>query len=933
MKKIATILFAFCLCASLFSQDNDVKFNENQLKALENACPKSAAATPKKERNILIFSKTSGFRHKGGIPAAKVVFRNMGDKLGIWKTTISDDLANFEPENLKKFDCIVLNNSTSICFGPALEQFKKMSKDEQAKVRAASDRICKNIIDYVRNGGGIVAVHAAVDSYNYDIIRNREFTDMLGGEFVAHPWYMSNAPTTMVIDDPDSPLVKGIWEIDGFKVTEEVYMLGSSYDRKKCRVLMRLDPSRSPLTTAARENHTKLRPDGDFATAYVKSFGKGRVAYTTFGHDSNNYFNPKFQELYMRLTQFACGDLEADTSPVPFTDKSVLVPMDEKPSTDKIAKLSDLKYGQERDEEINGILFSTYANNFDRNFRLNVEKFILAELESGNGTIEYRTFLAELLWATQISSKENCKRAEKIAKKSEECLRGKISNAVDHFKKASVVYKKEKQFAVPSQMPADKGEIVRLFKYLAKNPSVAIPSYAKFDSLDDFGRAHLAFALISRGESAAEALKYEPKSEAFAIAYAAALAKDGKASDIEKLVMAGDFISPRMRPVAVGYIVSIKSEDTAKTLLDLVGKAKTTPQSALIVDSLARFELGSLVSKIFAGFAEMSPEMKITTLRTAESIANLNAFEEIAKQLPQLDRKTANAAIRAMLKCASVLYDPKMFDAVSAAYPQCDKFAKANIVRFAAFESSDRAVEFVKKAYSEGFRENAVKALGEWRAQNAFAPLVAIAKSVKDEQGKIIAQQSVADVSKKCGIDGQTLDYMLKNAVREEEKSKAIDSAIKNPSADCAEVLAKNGFSAEAKKIRDALKNVQTKYLSNNNPAGFKFALDGNIATRYSSNTTIKTGDWIAFDFGYPKKVSEIVFNLGSSRNDFPQVFEVSAGMSDAALFKVSPTVTRTKDGFVVLKFQPNFTARFIKLTALKDKPFYWSIHKLEIKH
>lgn len=106
----------------------------------------------------------------------------MGDKLGIWKTTISDDLANFEPENLKKFDCIVLNNSTSICFGPALEQFKKMSKDEQAKVRAASDRICKNVIDYVRNGGGIVAVHAAVDSYNYDIIRNREFTDMLGGE-------------------------------------------------------------------------------------------------------------------------------------------------------------------------------------------------------------------------------------------------------------------------------------------------------------------------------------------------------------------------------------------------------------------------------------------------------------------------------------------------------------------------------------------------------------------------------------------------------------------------------------------------------------------------------------------------------------------------------------------------------------------------------
>ncbi|MFR6033530.1 MAG: discoidin domain-containing protein [Bacilli bacterium] len=52
---------------------------------------------------------------------------------------------------------------------------------------------------------------------------------------------------------------------------------------------------------------------------------------------------------------------------------------------------------------------------------------------------------------------------------------------------------------------------------------------------------------------------------------------------------------------------------------------------------------------------------------------------------------------------------------------------------------------------------------------------------------------------------------------------------------------------------------------------------DGNINTRWSSGTPMKKGNWIAVDFGYPKSVSQIVFKLGSSKNDFPDKVEVLA--------------------------------------------------------
>jgi hypothetical protein len=57
------------------------------------------------------------------------------------------------------------------------------------------------------------------------------------------------------------------------------------------------------------------RDDNDFALAWVKSYGKGRIFYTSFGHRTELYWNPELLKFYLDAIQFVTGDLDAPTEP------------------------------------------------------------------------------------------------------------------------------------------------------------------------------------------------------------------------------------------------------------------------------------------------------------------------------------------------------------------------------------------------------------------------------------------------------------------------------------------------------------------------------------------------------------------------------------------------------------------------------------------
>ena len=255
------------------------------LQNIEAAVPTTAAATPARPRRLLVFWRCEGFFHGEGIAGANHALTVMGGKTGAYTADLSDDYAVFEPASLAKYDAVVLNNTT---------QLKLPVTARQA------------LLEFVRQGKGLVGIHAATDSF-YDWA---EGATMLGGVFDGHPWG-GGGTWAFKLDEPDHPLNRA-WAGKGFKLRDEIYQFKAPYTRADRRVLVSLDLS-DPATGEVK-NGVK-RTDHDFAVAWVKACGEGRVFYCSLGHADNVFQSPEVLRFYLDGIQFALGDLTADARP------------------------------------------------------------------------------------------------------------------------------------------------------------------------------------------------------------------------------------------------------------------------------------------------------------------------------------------------------------------------------------------------------------------------------------------------------------------------------------------------------------------------------------------------------------------------------------------------------------------------------------------
>ena len=133
---------------------------------------------------------------------------------------------------------------------------------------------------------------------------------LLGGLFDGHPW---GAGGTWAFK-PDEPAhrLNRAWQGKGFKLQDEIYQFKAPYTRADRRVLVSLDLS-DPATGGVKQG--VKRTDGDFAMAWIKTEGKGRVFYCSLGHAANVFQRADVLQFYLDGIQFALGDLAADATP------------------------------------------------------------------------------------------------------------------------------------------------------------------------------------------------------------------------------------------------------------------------------------------------------------------------------------------------------------------------------------------------------------------------------------------------------------------------------------------------------------------------------------------------------------------------------------------------------------------------------------------
>jgi type 1 glutamine amidotransferase len=246
-----------------------------------------AAPAPARKR-ILVVGAMKGFQHDSTSDAMGTVWK-LGRESGLWDAYLRTDYElitkkkmTANAKNLTAFDAIVFANSTG-----------EMMLDEDQK---------KDLLSFVHDDGkGFVGIHAALDA-NY---KWPEYGELIGGWFDEHPWNTFDAP--IVVEDAGFPAVRHFPRT--MSKRDEIYQ-AKAWSRDKVNVLLRLDEKKLDL------NNPRIhRTDQDFAVAWSKMYGKGRVFYSTLGHTNEAWVDPDIQKMYFEAIKWALGLSEGSTSP------------------------------------------------------------------------------------------------------------------------------------------------------------------------------------------------------------------------------------------------------------------------------------------------------------------------------------------------------------------------------------------------------------------------------------------------------------------------------------------------------------------------------------------------------------------------------------------------------------------------------------------
>ncbi len=265
---------------------------------IEAAIPAQAFVPPRKPRKLLIFDLNVGY---GGHPSrltANLAFEMMGRKTGAFETVVSREPSVFKPESLRQFDAVFLNNTVGNLF-------------EDPGLR-------RSLVEFVYGGGGLLGVHGTSVAFVRWTEKAREdwpeFAVMLGGRGANHR--AADEHVFIKLDDPDHPLSRPFGG-QGFDYRSEFFRVHEPYSRRRVRVLLSIDTGKTDMNQGPAYGKLR-REDDDYALAWVRQYGRGRVFYCTIAHAPSVFWDPNLLKFYLAAVQFAAGDLPAPATPSAF---------------------------------------------------------------------------------------------------------------------------------------------------------------------------------------------------------------------------------------------------------------------------------------------------------------------------------------------------------------------------------------------------------------------------------------------------------------------------------------------------------------------------------------------------------------------------------------------------------------------------------------
>jgi type 1 glutamine amidotransferase len=233
------------------------------------ASPQAVTAQADEAYEVLVFSKTAGFRHSS-IDEGISAIQQLGSAHNFTVTATEDSTA-FSAGNLAQYEAVVFLSTT----GDVLNGAQQSAFE-----------------GYINNGGGYVGIHAAADT-EYDW----EWYDGLAGAlFQSHP-HIQQADVR--VEDRAHDATAHLGEV--WQRTDEWYNYRSN-PRSSAHVLASLDES----------SYSGGDMGGDHPIAWCKNYEGGRAFYTGGGHTEESFSEPQFARHLLGGIRWAAGRTNAD---------------------------------------------------------------------------------------------------------------------------------------------------------------------------------------------------------------------------------------------------------------------------------------------------------------------------------------------------------------------------------------------------------------------------------------------------------------------------------------------------------------------------------------------------------------------------------------------------------------------------------------------
>ncbi len=267
--------------------------------SIENAMPQQAMASVQQPRKLLVMTLNvrngEVTRGHNSVNHGKFALELMGQQTGAFDVVFSNDTLMFKKENLQQFDAICFLNTAGVLF-----------TDPELRM---------NLLDFVSNGGGFIGIHAAGATFVQwpEYWQFPAFGQMLGAyEDGGHPWGPEET-IYLQVEEPNHPLTQ-MFKETVFPIQDEVFQFRAPYSRDDLRVLLSIDTDKTDMNPDRRFLPARFA-DKDFAMSWIREYGKGRVFYTSLGHNPHIYWNAPVLEHMLAGIQYALGDLQADATP------------------------------------------------------------------------------------------------------------------------------------------------------------------------------------------------------------------------------------------------------------------------------------------------------------------------------------------------------------------------------------------------------------------------------------------------------------------------------------------------------------------------------------------------------------------------------------------------------------------------------------------